>query len=238
MIRSVIIEQKPLLTKLLDRICPEIDFSVRTKNPQSGLKLVDQCHLNLVILDLDSMADSPCEFLRALREWQVPVVVVAKDYEKNLCPGSFPNCKVIQKPVYGARLLKAVRTACLEFTSASGRALSFWNVATPQLHPQVALDQVSVWKDGFPGFLPVKDIVYAEMDPQGTRFFLEDGTDVFSEKLIGWYYRKMDRRNAYKISKERMINQEHIQGIDYSNEIVYLPNLKHFRVEPNRMKGL
>lgn len=236
MIRSVIIEQKPLLTKLLDKICPEIDFSVRTKSPKSGLELVDQCHLNLVILDLDDVGTLPCDFLRSLSVSNIPVVLVGDAFHENFCPSTFPNCEVIQKPVHSTRLLHAVRKAVLDLSLQQQLRLPF--VVSEGMHPKVALDKISIWQGGRVRFLATEKILFAKKDGKETLFFMEDGARIHSEKPIGFYNFFLNRKLAYKISKSHFVNRKKVVQINWKTDEVQMSSGWWLSVDPHRMEGL
>ena len=236
MIRSVIIEQKPLLIKMLDRICPEVDFSVSTKHPKSGLELVDLYHLNLVILDVNASEGCPIELIKRLNRAQIPVVLIADTFFEKICPMALPHCEVIQKPVYGKRLLHAVRKAVLDLVKVEQLPPS--DLPEKGLHPKVALDEIAVWKEGFVRFIPWKHVLFGKAEGSGTRFQLTGNKTFFSERSLVSYGRILNPRIAYRIRKDLFINRQALCRTIEARQQVELLEGWILSVEPGKLSGL
>lgn len=153
LLRTAIIDDDPVFTKILERYISQVDFLELTgKYPdgESASSSLDFNRTNFLFLDMEMPGMSGIEFLRSLSVVP-PIIVVSKEKDYGVDAFEYDSIDFLHKPVSFPRFQKAVN-----------KAKKYFELAAKAMNN--SKDSLYIRQDRMWVRIPVSEILYVKAD--------------------------------------------------------------------------
>jgi two-component system LytT family response regulator len=215
MVRAVIIDDEPknlrILTKLLEKFCPEVSVIGLADGGQKGIEVIRSEKPNLVFLDIEMPYGNAFDMLDKLQPVDFEIIFVTAFDNYSLKAFRYNALDYLLKPVDIEELKKAVGRATERITSKKIDLMQLELLVNRIARPEQGINKLALPSGAGLIFIPIADIIRCESKGGYTHFYRRSADKIISSRHIKEYEDLLPGSIFCRVHNSHIINLHFVE---------------------------
>ena len=215
MIKAIIIDDDPLVSKLINKTiesyCPNVSIIAIAENVKSGVAAINEHEPDLVLLDIKMPDGSGFDLIKHFDKPDFKVIFISGYMEYAIKGYKFGAIDYILKPIDEEELSLAINRA--DDVIRFEEKLNF-KAMEENIKSLNKSDKIILKTNEHIHLINTIDIIRIEADGNYSTFFIEDGRKVIVSRAIKEWEESLIDRGFFRVHKSHIINVQKLNYFD------------------------
>jgi two-component system LytT family response regulator len=212
-LRTIIIDDEPdavnFIHSIIREYCPALDVIGKANNAMDGIKVINENHPDLVLLDVEMPHGSGFDLLAQFPEKTFDVIFITAFNHYAIKAIKFSAVDYILKPININEFILAIEKVAEKRSSPSIPDRNF-EMLLENLNSASPAKLAIPTSEGME-YLSTKEIIRIEADRSYSWFFLTGKRKILVSKNLKEYQDLLNDRNFFRSHNSHLINLEHVK---------------------------